>query len=431
MKIRKITQNPYLFFSPFLIVLLAITLFFKTNGSLEDEARYLTCARNLLKGIYSPPAPDIYLPNGPGYPILLVPFLALRLPLICTTIMNAVFYYFSIVLIYKTLQQLVLNRLALIISLFWACYINAYQYIPLISSETLAQFLVSLIIFNIVKAFSIENSSRTKKYLFLSGFLIGYLVLTKVIFGYVLLFMLAGSVLLWIFKRKSIYHKKGVIILIIALATNAPYLIYTYHLTGKMFYWSSFGGVNLYWMTTPFKGEYGDADSFLKNTNGSVSSVNQLIVNDTLRSNYLKKYEEIMKYPPAELDRDIAFKKIAINNIKSYPQKFILNCFCNVGRILFDSPYSYTLQKPQHLLRLPFNGIIIVLMFFCLIPTLFNWRNVSYSIRFLLFFALLYFGGSILGCAETRMFTVIVPVLLVWIAIISAKSINVKLKFDQ
>lgn len=430
MKFSNLSQNPYFLFLPFLIVSVALVLVFQTTGTYGDEERYLDCAKNLLRGFYSPEAPDIFLPNGPGYPIILMPFLALKLPLFCIPIMNAIFFYLSIVLIYKILKQSVSFLLTIIISLFWACYINAYQNIPWILSETLAIFLISLIIISINKAFNTENSLGKKRYLYLSGFLIGYLILTKVIFGYVLLFMILGLGLLWIFNRKSINHKKGLFILLIAFAINSPYLIYTYHITGKMFYWSAKGGDNLFWMSTPFKKEYGDYEGFLKDPEISDFSANQLIANeDTFKSNYIKKYEEILKFPPSGLAQDSAYKKIAINNIKSHPYKFALNGFCNIGRILFDFPYSYTFQKPHYLLRLPFNGIILVFILIILIPTLINWRKIDYSLRFLIFFALFYFCGSILGCAETRMFTIIVPILLFWIAYVIERSMKIRIRF--
>lgn len=428
MKKTNIVKNPYFLFFPFLIIALAIALIFKTNGSIGDEPRYLNGASNLLRGFYSPPAPDISLVNGPGYSIFLMPFLALHLPLISITIMNALLFYFSIILIYKTLQCFISDRIALIISMFWGCFINAYQNLPLIHPEALTLFLVALIIFTIAKAFSKENASWVNKYLLLSGFSIGYLILTKVIFGYVMLFMLSGSVLLWIFKRKLINQRKGVIILLISLAVNIPYLIYTYHLTDKILYWSSVGGLNLFWTTSPFEGEYGDYQCSLRNLDGSLSSIDQLIVDaDTLKANFLRKYEEIGQCLP--LEQDSAYKHFAFNNIKSYPAKFFLNCFCNVGRLIFDLPYTNRLQEPKYLLKIPLNGIIVVFIMIILIPTLINWRKIPYSIRFLIFFALLYFGGSIIGCSETRMFTPIVPILLLWIAFVITKMIKINMKF--
>jgi hypothetical protein len=430
MKKIKFTKNPYLLFSPFLIVLIGVAIIFKTNGTFCDEGRYLSLAENILHGVRTTPANGITFIDGPGYAILLTPFIALRLPLVCITLMNAVFYYFSIVLLYKVLQQFISFKLTLLFSLFLACFINSYEYVSITYTETFSLFLITLIVFNLILAFNPYTNSNTKRYLFFSGFFIGYLTFTKPIFGYVLLLMLFGSFILWLFNRKLGNYRKGLIILIIGLITTAPYLIYTYSLTGRLFYWSSLGGNNLYWMSTPYEGEYGDWFPAVNFKSDSVSEPNHFPVNQkSLNSNHLKDFEEISKYRGVELD-DV-YKKIAIKNIKSNPLKFVQNCISNIGRILFNFPYSYKAQTPRTLLRLPFNGIILVLTLFCIIPTFLNWRKIPYSIRFMLFFASLYFCGSILGSAETRMFTIIVPVLLVWIAFIVQKSIRAKLKFDD
>lgn len=424
----KITHNPYLFFSPFLIGLIIYVIFTGTSEWYGDGIRYINSAKNLLNGFYSPPAPNISLVHGPGYPILLVPFLAFRLPLVYIGIINAVFFYFSIIIIYKILLQFVSIRISTIISLFWACYINAYQDIPWIQCETLSIFLVTLIVYYTVKAFNSESHYNRRKYLYLAGFFIGYLTLTKIIFGYVLLSMFIGSVVIWIINRDSLNRRKGVIILLIALLTTSPYLIYTYHLTGKIFYWSEAGSDTLYWMSTPYKGEYGDWYSLRMIFNDSSTYSNLSDDNrETLISNHKNDFEEIIKYN-RDTQSDV-FKKIAVNNIKTHPDKYILNLFSNVGRILFDIPYSYKLQKPQHLLRLPFNGIIIVFALITLIPTYINWRKINYSIRFLLFFALIYFCSSILVSGETRMFTIIVPILLVWIAFVIVRMVKIDTKF--
>jgi hypothetical protein len=44
-------------------------------------------------------------------------------------------------------------------------------------------------------------------------------------------------------------------------------------------------------------------------------------------------------------------------------------------------------------------------------------------------FCFLYLGGSILGSAETRMFTMVVPILLLWVAYILGKTLKVNVKF--
>ena len=130
------------------------------------------------------------------------------------------------------------------------------------------------------------------------------------------------------------------------------------------------------------------------------------------------------------IEKDEAYYDKAIKNIKNNPAKYAKNIFSNIGRILFSFPYSYTFQKPNTLLRLPFNGIIVVFTLIALIPTLLNWRKIDFSIRFCLIISFIYFGGSIVASAETRMFNVIVPVLLIWIGVILHKTVQFKLKFN-
>jgi energy-converting hydrogenase Eha subunit H len=49
----------------------------------------------------------------------------------------------------------------------------------------------------------------------------------------------------------------------------------------------------------------------------------------------------------------------------------------------------------------------------------------------MLFFAVIYLGGSVLGSAEIRMFSVIAPVILLWIAYIIQKSVYINLDFNK
>ena len=250
----KLPKNPYLLFLPFLIFFIVFIILFHTDGLEGDEGRYLMFAQNLLHGFYSPPAPAINLWNGPGYPIILMPFVALRLPLIAMTLLNALFYYLSIVFLFKALLRIVSFGKALAFSLFWACFFSAYQKMPRITTETFTLFLVALLMFCLLKAWI----DRSNTYLFVSGLVLGAIVLTKIVFGYVLMVMLFLGLLLWIWHRKKKDYKRGIIVLLIAFAVTAPYLIYTWHLTGGVFYWGDSGGMSLYWMSTPYQGEFGD-----------------------------------------------------------------------------------------------------------------------------------------------------------------------------
>src|SRR5262249_20225328 len=149
-------------------------------------------------GFYSPPSPHVNLPIGPGYPIIIAPFLALHLPYLLIKLLNPVFYYLSTVVLFKTLRQIVSFRKAMLVCLFWSCNYVMFNYMYGMLTEIFAILLVTIFIFCVVNAFKSDNTKRTRKYVLFAGLAMGYLALTKVIFGYVILSMLIGCGLLWL-----------------------------------------------------------------------------------------------------------------------------------------------------------------------------------------------------------------------------------------
>ena len=417
-------KSAFLIFSPFLLFYIILILKFYSPAFFGDESRYYFFANNLLHGFYSPPAPDINLWNGPGYPLFLTPFFALKIPPLYIVLLNGLFYYFSIILLFKIIRQFTSFKLALLAAVFWGCYYNSYQDMLLMVTETITAFLITLFLFLLLKAFD-QNQKGRKKYMILAGLLFGYIILVKIIFAYVLVILLAGLSFLYLIYRKSANYKTSLIIMLIAFATILPYLAYTYNLTGRLFYLGNSGGMSLYCMTTTNPTEYGDwFDEQGKSEKGN----NFLeIYEDEVKINHQKDYAEIFKYTGVE--RDDAYKRIALKNIKSDPFKFFENFISNIGRLLFSHPYSYTLQSNKNLLRLPLSGIVVVLMLYCLIPTLVNWKKIFFPLRLILFFTIIYLGLSSLLSAYTRMFTLIVPVLVFWISFILYKTIKIKNDF--
>ena len=434
-KKNKIKQNPFLLFSPFLLLYIILVLKFSVNALVGDEIRHIYFANNLLNGFYSPSSPHVNLAIGPGYPIIISPLLALHLPYLCIKLLNPLFYYLSTIFLFRSLIQMVSFRKTLLVCLFWSCNYLMFSYMFAMLTEIFTILLVTILIFCAINAFKSEDIRRTKKYIWLAGLVMGYLALTKVIFGYVILAMLVGSGILWLIKRSAENYRMGLIVAAIALGTTVPYLVYTYHLTGRVFYWGTLAGNNMYWMTSPSPNEYGNwfpdlAKDTLAQKNNPLIGIKRIFVpgtEDSLRVHHQQDYNETYQYDGVELDD--AFKRLAYKNIKSYPLKYLQNCVSNAGRMLFGNPTSYMIQKPGDLVRLPPNGIIVVLSLFCLLPTLRSWRKIDYSIRYMLFFAVIYLGGSVLGSAEIRMFSVIAPVILLWIAYIIQKSVRVNLDF--
>jgi len=421
MRNLKFTRNPYLLFSPFLLLFIVIVLFVHTDTMEGDESGYLYFAQNLLHGFYSPPAPGINLWWGPGYPLLLVPFQALSLPLLSITLMNAVFQYLSLVFLFKAMSHFVEFRKALIFTLFWAFCFSSYRYLTLILTEPFIIFLISLLVLSLVRAFK----GSINKYVILSGFILGYIALTKVIFGYVLLFLLLWNVLLLIKNRKENDYRKTALILLIAFTTVMPYLLYTYNLTGRFYYWGNSGGMSLYWMSNPCENEYGSwiNEKFKQNEKNSVAGRPIPL----LKMNHQKDIDEVLKYKGVQ--KDDAYKRIAIQNIKKNPLKYSKNVLANISCLLFDFPQTYTYQRI--LLKIWYFSILYTLILISLVLTIFNWRNIPFHIKFIVVFAFIYLGGSSLLSGASRQFVIIVPALLVWIAYVFDKSILVKIRFDK
>ena len=254
----KIQERPFLLFLPFLFLYLTYVLLKPTQGNEADEGRYLLFVQNLMQGFYSPQAPNINLWNGPGYPLFILPIIASGLPLIAVTMANAVMHYLSVVFLYKSLRHWVSFPLAFGFSLFWACYINAFQNMPLVATETFTMLLVTLLLYFLVRIWAKPSPSADFTGLLPAGLVLGFIVLTKIIFGYVLLFLLAVGFALTFFARKNIHYRIVRNLAVVAMLVNIPYLMYTYGLTGNLFYWGNSGGQSLYWMSTPYADEYGD-----------------------------------------------------------------------------------------------------------------------------------------------------------------------------
>jgi hypothetical protein len=422
-------KDPFLIFLPFLIAYILLIVFFSPTQNYGDESRYLNYANNLLKGFYSPPPPKIDLGNGPGYPLILTPFLLLNLPVIFIKVMNAFFYYLSLILLFKALQELVTFRFAILFSLAWAFYPSIYENLLYVLPEVFSVFLISLLIYFLIKSFRCDPDKKGYKYYVLfAGITFGYLALTKPIFGYVILTMILIMGIIFLIRRQNKIFKKAFLILIIAFISTSPYLAYTYHLTGRVFYWSTYGGNNLYWMSSPNEKEYG---SWAPSSFNKADYIEQETNIPGYADSIIKYHKEDFAYVNEfnGIEHDDAYKKLAIKNIQSYPLKFIQNCISNLGRMIFNYPYSYKIQNPGTLFRFPFNGALVFLMTFCTILGILNWTRLEFSLRFLLLFSFIYLGGSLLGSAETRMFTLIVPVFLIWIAYILKKTVVIKPKW--
>lgn len=419
-----ISFNPLIIFFPFLLLFITIVLRFNSESLQGDEGRYFEYASNILNGFYSPPAPNINLWSGPGYPFFLVPFVLLDIPFLYLRMANAFLQYFSIVLLFLSINKYTSRKYAIIFSFFWATYYIAYQELPLMLTEPLTSFLCALIVFFISRLDNSENTvSENSIY---AGLALGFLGLTKIIFGYVIFIILLFYIIFLLFKKSNCTLKRNTVILTVAFLVNIPYLIYTYDLTDKVLYWGNSGGSSLYWMSTPVEGEFGEWNnaSFTANCEHDLA----IPCNSSLIAKYHQKDMEYVGQFPI-INQDDELKKIAINNIKNHPLKYLRNCLSNVSRIFFGIPNSYFYQREQTIFRLIPNSLILSLLILISMLTLSNFKNIRSEIRLIVWLIFVYLLLSTLVSAYPRQLYVVMPLIFFWASYILDKTVNIKMKF--
>lgn len=399
-------SSPWLVFMPFLILYLVLTQALSTHeGFLLDEARYWEFAHNLLNGHFHgyEVGRDGYqfLWNGPGYPIFLMPFAAFDSPSWIVRLSNAFFLYMAVVYLFKMLTHYVPRKNALFFALAFAAYFPMYnESLAFVMTEAMTIFLTSVSAYLVSLACIRKDFGR--KSLALIGLALAGLALTKVLFGYVLLAMIFSSVFLGLIsgRRREWFQISKMFGL--GLAFCIPYLIYTFTITGKPFYWSNAGGVQLYWMSSLHPDELGDWHS-LSLDEGS----EQHLHHDAF-------FNSLEGLGPVE--RDAAFKKKAIENIKQNPKKFAYNWIANWGRTFFSHPLSFLKPSNGLFVYLLPNMFLIVFSitagyFWLRHPTLF-----PVEILALMLMVSIYLLGTSLLSSYVRFLFPVIPVMLVWIA---------------
>lgn len=389
-------HNEFILFMPFLFLYTLIIFLFKKPYYIGDEPRYLMFAHNILNGFYSPPAPDINLWNGPGYPLLLSFFIKIHLSDLMIVLTNAMWIYLSLVLIYKTLRYFLSCKKAFFWTAVLGFYYPLYRMLPKILTEALTWFLVSLIVFLSFKLY--YDKKRPLFNIFFLGFAIFYLMITKVIFGYVVL-VLFILLFFWHALVRFNTAKKYVWALFLALMLSVPYLYYTYTLTGKYFYWTNAGSFSLYLMSTPYESEDGRF----------------ITPKDLLQSPlHHQEADSILTKMPA-LQMDDTLKKLALSNIKNHPYKYFKNWLSNIYRLFIAGPF---LDETRNIIYTIPNLFITLIIIWSLSGLKKTYKQISFPLYFLLAFFLIYLGGSSLVSAMSRMFFITFPFWTVWVAMI-------------
>jgi hypothetical protein len=356
----------------------------------SDSGRYLKFATNLAQGFYSP-REELDLTNGPGYPLVLAPLPLLGLPWSVAKVFNLAFLLAATAYVTGTVRLYLPDYRAPLAGAAVGLYPPALVYASSISSEPITLFLVAGLGYHLCRA---HRDSSLWQAAGAAAFF-GYLALTKIFFGYVIATALVAAVLLLVWRR-SPWARRNAVVAALALVLCVPWLVYTYSLTGKVFYWGTPGGDTLYWMATPFPDEYGDWFARPRRVATPAVQERHGLFIDSMR-----------ELPDDVKDR--LFREKALEYIRANPAKFAYNWAMNVTRMLFNYPYSFTPQKPGTFLYLLPNMIVLPLAVAALAVWAVRFRRVPAEIWSLGFLIAVSLGGSSLVSAEGRQFMVLLP----------------------
>ncbi len=434
MLLKKFFSNRYFLLSPVLIIYSYLILYVGRDEPVGDGHRYWKFAGNLLKGYYG--EIDLkpgFLWSGPGYSIFLLPFKLFDTHIIIPTLFNAGFIFFGLYFFSKTLTFLKFRHQIIFSYLLILFNPTLFIYATYLYTEPLIFFLIALFIYQI-KSF---NNKNYVEYLSI-GIVAAAIILTKVIFAYVFLFLLS---ILFLVAIKKKYFLGYIYPILFAFILCAPYQIHTYNLTNKLFYWSDAGGDLLYWISSPHEidlGQWQEGNSnFLKETiknkyaNLDPQMINQ--INDIIFENRYKNHKPFLD-SLSELngiDKNDRLIKKAITNMKNNKITFLKNWILNTSRLFIGYPYSLYFKPPNTPIRMVFNIILssfltISFIFSIIILTL-KFSSVDDSIKFLFLFTIIYLLGTSLMATQSQRFLIpITPAILFMIAYTMNKTIKIK-----
>lgn len=406
--------KPYLKFLPLLFIYVVIIILKHKNEFIGDEGRYWEYSIKLINGQYADLSYNeySYLWNGPGYPIILIPFVLAGGSLFTIKLFNAVLVFVSIIFFYKTLLLLNIGKnKASITSMALGLYFPfLLQALPSILTEAISFFwLITHFLFLLKYVIYRKRTS-----FFLSAFSLAFLILTKVIFAYVLyVILIIYAIHYLVYKSKK--SKVVLLLYTVSFLFTTPYLIYTYNLTGKPFYYANSGGKSLYWMSTPYEKEHGDWMFF-----------ETLEENTAVFENHKYFLDSIKDLSPIE--KDSSLKREAISNIINHKKKYLENWIDNINRTIFGFPFNNqeALSSYSFTFRIFSNAIILTLFLFSFLIFLINIKKVKFEIIFVFFFTIIYLGGISLVSSYPRFLYPVIPLVFIFIIYTFNKFVKIE-----
>jgi len=377
-----------------------------------DEARYELYAAHLTQGRYATPEkPDLV--NGPGYPLVLAPLLAAGAPLILLRGLNALFMALAAWFSFRAVLPYAGARWALAVALVTALHPNLVRTAPYLMTEALAVCCIAGFAWAFTSA--LRSGGWAWGWISAAAFAWGWLTLTRVFFGHVMLAAAALLACLLAFRRLRVSVLRALAVLGLAFTMCVPWLAYTKSWTGQWLCWSTNGGELLYWATSTHEGENGHWFSEMD------SQTKPELIASGHRDFYLAHYDRPV------MEREAAFKKKAMENLRANPKGVLKNWVCNWGRLLVGFPRSYETEELIMLVPVLVNVPILMAVLLALFVAWRNRQKLPAEVILLGLLVSIYLGGTSLLPGLPRYTFVVWPWIGLGMAAVLAKGLCIKL----
>jgi len=374
----------------------------------DDEASYVVLAERLTDGFYvtgdddailnaDPGSPDLWF--GPGLPAFLAPLVAIDAPLSVLRLTSVFVLLAAVLLMYLLARDRWGPRAGLVAAYGLGLYLPFLGLLSNLHSEVLAVLFVVVGMLGVAR--HLERGGAVWLVVGAAG--LAGLALTRVAYGWVLTITLVVLLVWWVAVR-SRASGRAAAVLALALALCLPWLAYTYSKTDRLFVWGNSGSLSLYWMTSPHDGDLGDWHQA------------HLVFTDPDLLPHRAFFESLRGLDLAEQNAEI--EREALRNIADHPGAYAENVVANVSRMLFNTPYSRTLQQTNDLFYALPNAILLGAAALCVLVLLPRRRTLPPETGVFALLAATAFGLHALVSAYPRMLAPIVP-LLAWLMVLA------------
>lgn len=351
---------------------------------------------------------------APGYPLFLAGLVRLGIPLWGLKAANVILLIGGLWFLYKMARLFVSERASLITVTILALHPLLLRWVPFLMTESFSFFCMAGFLFCFCSLLRRKTFS-TWTLLFTAAFF-ATLCLTRSLFAYAAIVEIVACCVLAGIHRKGNpfpFWRAGSAFLL-GLFMCVPYLLGTHAQTGKMFYWSSYGGGLFYWISSPYEDEHGDWHC-----------TEHVSENPTLAARHLEFLTATEALPLDQ--REAAYRSKAMKNIRQNPSKLIRNWVDNASRLLFGTPRSFKNERAiTHIYIWPHVCVVLLCALSVLIVAK-RWRDVPPAVQILALLALTYFGASMLLPAMPRYLVPILPIVALWLAFVFSRLVHLRL----